>query len=495
MKLPRDWSLVLVASLSLLAAPPLALARPAPAGEETPEEKAEKERKKREDKAAQKEAREQEKDEEVMDEIDEEINNYARRMLTGLYDDAFLQDYVNEMGQRLVAKETPPGVLFSFRVVRDPLPNALALPDGRIYVNTGLLGFVRNEAQLAAVLGHEIGHVTQRHAIRHIRESRSIKRRLLPGLIGGVLGGVIGGIAKGKEGAAAGATLGIAAGAVASVVSLNSYGRKLEDEADTIGVRLALSQGYDARESLAFFEKLRDKYGEEDKFANALWGSHSRNGERIEHIQQLLDGPLADNYNALRGEGRLSAGTGQMHFYTSRMLRELAIDLIDCCDRWILAKEMLESIADYRARDPRTLWALGRVYKMVGRTEADRAKALDYLQKAALYDERNWHPYVLRDLGLMQARMASGPSGVAPAVESLKKYVLHHIDRHELYPADIDQIYDYLLTFGDGKWTAPKVESQIVRAAAPLAPETPPAAPRSAKPPVRALKPTPGTRP
>lgn len=435
---------------------------------EVKEDKAEKERRKKEEKAAQKDAKESKEAKELLDEIQPDMDDFARGLIEKQYQDRFLQDYVNEMGQSLVPREATPGLHFSFRVIDDPTPNALALPDGRVYVSSGLLVFVRNEAQLAMVLGHEIGHVVEQHQVEAIKESRSFKKKLLPGLLGGLAGAALGAIVKGKEGAATGAAIGAGAGVVYSVVALNSYNRKQEDEADTVGTRLMLTRGFDAKEGIPFFQRLAEKFGDKDRFSNLLWGNHSRNEDRANHIRALLDGELASVYNAQRSAGNLTLGTGQMSLYTSGMLREVAIQLMLHEDRYDIAKELLDSIIDYRARDPRALWAIGCVYKMVGRTPEDKAKALDYLQRAAQVDERNMHPYVYRDLGLMQARLASsGNAGMAPAVESLKKYVRGWMDKYYAYPYDIEEMYDYLLIFGDSKWTAPKIEGLVLRASGP----------------------------
>lgn len=482
-RMRRLFAWILVGSLALGAAATDAAARTlAPASRAVmsnniqQDDKAEKERKKQEDKSAQKELRDQKDNKDVLDEIQPDLDALALQMMGASYDDRFLQDYVNEIGQSLVPKETPPGVLFSFRVVKQPEPNAFALPDGRIYLTAGLLVFVQNEAQLAVVLGHEIGHVIQRHYIESVKESRSFSRTMLPGILGAAAGAIVGGIAKGKEGAAVGATIGLGAGAVYSVVTMNNYNRKQEDEADRMGVTLAMNGGFDPKEGANFFQKLVDTYGDQDRFKTYLWANHSRNVDRIKTVRALLDTQLASAYNSARSAGTLTVGSGQLNLYASRMIREVAILAMDDYDRYSFAKALLDSIVDYRARDPKTLWAIGRVYKTIGRTDADKSKALDYLQRAASIDERNMYPYIYRDLGLMQARL--GGAQMPAAVESLKKYIRGHMDKYAAYPNDIEEMYDYLLIFGDGKWTAPKMDPVLIRAANPTpAPAAPAATP------------------
>jgi predicted Zn-dependent protease len=462
--------------------------------------KQEEERKKQEEKAGQKDLRDSKESKDILDEIQSDLDLLAIEEVSRTYDDRFLQDYVNQLGQSLVPKETPSGTLFSFRVVNDWQPNAFALPDGRIYVTAGLLAFVQNEAQLAVVLGHEIGHVIQGHYVESVKASRSFTKAVMPGLLGALGGALVGGAVKGKEGAAVGAVIGLGAGAIYSVVTMNSYNRKQEDEADRMGVTLAMNRGFDPRESVGFFKKLTDEYGEQDRLKTLLWANHSRNLDRIKTVNALLDTQLASAYNSARTAGNLTVGSGQLTLYISRMVRDISILAMNE-DRYRLAKTWLDPVVEYRARDPKTLWAIGRVYKTVGRTEADQAKALDYLQRAATIDERNMYPYILRDLGLMQARL--GTNQMPAAVESLKKYVRLNIDKYGRYPSDIDEMYDYLLIFGDGKWTAPKLDPVMIRAsnladdqptAAPEAPKAQPkvSAPAKALAPVLAPKKKPG---
>ncbi len=456
----RCIALVLVVGMSPAVATPVSAATAVTAAssvtaQDRPrDDKAERDRKR----AAEREAKDARGNDKLVDEAQPEIDALALALLSNKYDDPFLQEYVNELGQSLVPSETPEGVLFSFRVIASREPNALALPDGRIYVTTGLLTFVNNEAQLAFVLGHEIGHVVEHHYARSVREART--RARVGAVLGAGLGALIGGGTKGKEGALAGAVAGAAAGYAVATLTMNSYSRQQEDEADRRGVMLALDRKFDAKEAGGLFQRLATTFGEQDKFTNALWGRHSRNLERIENVDRLISADLSTRYNELKSKGDLSLGSSQMYLYTSAMIREMAISYMQDDDRYDLAKSLLEQIKSYRARDPKTLWALGKVYKTVGRTEVDKNKALDYLQQAVRLDERNRFPFIRRDYGLMQARMGN----TAGAVDSLKSYILNHIELRYSYPEDIDDMYDYLLTFGDSKWTAPKLDTRILRA-------------------------------
>ena len=84
----------------------------------------------------------------------------------GVYEDQALQDYVNEVGQRLARASHRPDLEWHFTVVDADDINAFALPGGYIYITRGIMAYLNSEAELAAVLGHEIGHVTARHQVR-----------------------------------------------------------------------------------------------------------------------------------------------------------------------------------------------------------------------------------------------------------------------------------------------------------------------------------------
>lgn len=86
----------------------------------------------------------------------------------GVYDDAGLQKYIQDLGARIAARTERTNLPWSFRVVDDPVVNAFALPGGYIYVTRGLLAHMNNETQLAGVVAHEIGHVTARHSVNNM---------------------------------------------------------------------------------------------------------------------------------------------------------------------------------------------------------------------------------------------------------------------------------------------------------------------------------------
>jgi predicted Zn-dependent protease len=91
----------------------------------------------------------------------------------GVYNDPQLQRYVSDIGMRLARASERPNLPWSFTVVDEPAVNAFALPGGKIYLTRGILAFLGDEAELAGVLGHEIGHVTARHAAQRYTQATS----------------------------------------------------------------------------------------------------------------------------------------------------------------------------------------------------------------------------------------------------------------------------------------------------------------------------------
>lgn len=146
----------------------------------------------------------------------------------GLYPDENLQRYVSSVGMKLVASAHRPKLPWSFAVVDEPAVNAFALPGGYIYVTRGILPFLKDEAQLAGVLGHEIGHVDARHS------AEAYSKQLSAG-IGLVFAGILAPQTQPLQDVA-GAGLG---------VLLLKYGREAELESDRLGVGYASSQGWD----------------------------------------------------------------------------------------------------------------------------------------------------------------------------------------------------------------------------------------------------------
>ena len=420
-------------------------------------------------KAQQKAEEQADKRRELLQEVQPMADRYAEAMVTRQYSDSLVQGYVSSLGQSLVPPDTPASTTFSFRVVQDIYPNAAALPDGRIYLTTGMLAHVENEAQLAMVLGHEIGHVIEEHALESLRRQRSGQRRnkIIGAAAGAALGGILGGKQAGRGGAMSGAAGGAAVGTLAATL-INSvirsrYSKEQEKEADRIGTKLALARGFDPKEAVRFWERQHQRFGKRSlstKISHSLFGSHPRDRVRAENLRALLAAELQSAINNKRTEEGLTPGTPRFGNVISGLMRDTGTLMAERSDRHDLAIRLLEKARQYRPNAPRLLWALGRTYRKVARTDQKLAEGNSLLATAAEQDKRGIYPAVHRDIAYA---MASHSEDYAAAADHLRKYVDGYIAIHGELPSDIDDVYDKMVLFGDNEWMpaplGPKADS------------------------------------
>lgn len=165
--------------------------------------------------------------------------------------DPALDSYLAELGNSLVRHADSVRYPFNFFWINNPEINAFAFFGGYVGVHTGLIQEARNESELAAVLGHEIAHVTQRHIVRRMQE----QQRSMPMTIAGLVGSILLGMANAEAGAAGlYATMGM------SQQSQINYTRLYEQEADRIGMGVLANAGYDPAGAPNFFGRLAEKY-------------------------------------------------------------------------------------------------------------------------------------------------------------------------------------------------------------------------------------------
>jgi predicted Zn-dependent protease len=190
----------------------------------------------------------------------------------GLVNDQALQAYVSSVGKRLAAKSERPNLPWRFGVIDDPTPNAFALPGGPVYITRGLMSLMDSEAELAAVLGHEIGHITARHSVAQMSKAQLAQLGLGVGMIL----------------VPQAANLGNAVGAGLQLLFLK-YGRDDERQADDLGFQYALRESYDVREMDDVFAAL-ERVGElQHQSALPSWlSTHPAPEERIQRINQKV---------------------------------------------------------------------------------------------------------------------------------------------------------------------------------------------------------------
>jgi predicted Zn-dependent protease len=189
----------------------------------------------------------------------------------GLVPDPALQSYMQELGMRMARASERPNLPWQFGVVDDPTPNAFALPGGPIYFTRGMLSLMNSEAELAAVLGHEIGHIAARHQVAMITRQQVAQ-------FGLGLGGLLFPDLQ---------QLGGVAGLGLDLLFLR-YSRDAEREADDLGFRYTLEQGYDVREMAAVFGSLARLGGEQRSAVPAWLQTHPLPAERIQAVEERI---------------------------------------------------------------------------------------------------------------------------------------------------------------------------------------------------------------
>ncbi len=186
--------------------------------------------------------------------------------------------WVQNLGKLLVEHSQPCEQQFTFKVAADPSMNAFAIPGGFCYVNVGLIAAAENEAEVAAVMGHEVNHVVRRHGMRGLVRAygfQMVSDRLT----------------------AAGGSAGQLAAFVTEtggVMTVRRFGREDEREADAYGVEAMYHAGFDPRAAVTFFEKLKAASGGGDAGTlGQLLSTHPATQERIDNIKaQIANYPI-----------------------------------------------------------------------------------------------------------------------------------------------------------------------------------------------------------
>jgi predicted Zn-dependent protease len=217
----------------------------------------------------------------------------------GEYKDASVQAYVSSIGKQLAARSERPQLPWEFHVVDDASVNAFALPGGFIFVTRGLMTYINNEAELATVIGHEIGHVTNRHSVSQISKQQVAQLGLG---IGSILSPTVA-----KYGGLASQGLGIL---------FLKYSRDAESEADLAGFRYALIDGYDVRQMPNVFhtlDRVEQAAGGAGKLPNWL-STHPAPADRVQAAEARLDTLHQSLANAKVGRDVYLTHVGGMTF-------------------------------------------------------------------------------------------------------------------------------------------------------------------------------------
>jgi len=209
--------------------------------------------------------------------LGESIVQDIRAHDTSYAEDAEVEDYLGRLGARLTQVMTGARYDFEFFLLRDPTINAFALPGGFVFVHSGLILSADTESELASVLGHELGHVTQRHIARMFAQEQQMQMPMMVALAAALL------LSRSRPDLASGAAAATQAGMVQSQLS---YSRDFEREADRVGQEALAAAGFDPHAMAAFFQKMeRSTRLADDSTVPGYFRTHPLTPERIANAE------------------------------------------------------------------------------------------------------------------------------------------------------------------------------------------------------------------
>ncbi|MGQ0577666.1 MAG: M48 family metalloprotease [Betaproteobacteria bacterium] len=326
-----------------------------------------------------------EKDEEQLwqtaGQLEQRIDNSGAR-----YKDPELDAYLTAIAKKLLPPDAQvPGDGPRVKVIQNPLLNAFALPNGAIYVHTGILARMDNEAQLSALLGHELIHFTHRHAVKQTRGAQNeitfvrIIQIMLPGMEG-VTGPL---------------------GSLWTLTSTSGYSRELETEADEQGLRAMVAAGYDPKHAPVLIEHLRQDLGEKKVEERFFFGTHPRLDERMNNFRRLLDTQYAAQ---ARDVARITNAENFLGRTDQLLLDNAVLDIN--LGRLKTARVAIEKHLKRHPRTARAHFLMGEVHRRTGPEELHVQSAIAAYQEAARHDPTYAGPR--RELGfLYRARGAN----------------------------------------------------------------------------------------
>jgi predicted Zn-dependent protease len=268
-----------------------------------------------------------------------------------LLQDEELHTYLNQVVRNLRPDNLPADMTFRVLVIRDSFLNAFAFPNGTIYLNTGFLARMENEAQLAALLAHEMAHCTQRHSLRVLRSIRESSK-------------FIGSLQQSLAG-------------VAMAATATGIRRDFEIEADIVGLDYMVAADYDPYEALRLLKHLKASIEMEKINEPYFFGTHPRVQARINEVQRLLETSYSDQHGGIKNTEIFFSKVNPV------LLENACLDLRS--GRFGLAQRGLEKYLQRVQNNARAYYLMGETFRQRGR-RGDNAKALSYYRRATLTD-------------------------------------------------------------------------------------------------------------
>jgi len=299
--------------------------------------------------------------------------------------------YVQRIGQGLIpatGEGVPP---IRLHVLRDPLVNAFALPNGGIYLNVGLLARLENEAQLAHVIGHEVAHVVQRHGLQ---QHQSRKAAILAAHIADL------------------ALFGTSIAYLPALGALASYSQEAESESDRLALDYMARAGYSLNGAEQLF-KLLQEVNSRESIWGSVYSSHPENAQRAQDTQALLAGR-----HRAAAEGRTNAREYQ-EIRGRIALENLRLKLN--IHQYALAAKAADQ---YLVKSPAAPWLFyyrGEAYRMMAEDPAGAAR-----EDAWIRDEKSSDELVERFRQMKAAHLDKARQSYRQALDHDKEFAMAH---------------------------------------------------------------------
>lgn len=303
-----------------------------------------------------------------------------------LVEDPALTEYVNRLGQKLVASLGPQEFDYQFFVVAHPALNAFAVPGGYVFIFTGLLAKTKNDDELVGVLGHEISHVHAHHISRQQAAGTLWSAAALAGLLLAAVNPVLG-----------------AAGLAAAQTAQLKFSREFEQEADFLGLRIASQSGYDPHALGSFFKQLLVEQQLNPAGVPAYMLSHPVTQDRVAHVDSVIK---AQNIKTPSGRPAASDDLSEVRAVSEAINEPSAV-----------VTERYERLAREQPKNAERQFLLGRVYQTVGQMDSARV-ALEQARALGMRDQAD------RPLGTVYIAMKRPKEGA----EALNRFLARHPD-------------------------------------------------------------------
>jgi tetratricopeptide (TPR) repeat protein len=288
-----------------------------------------------------------------------------------ILNDTLLTDYLGQIVLDLQPAQLSAEMSFKVFVVKDPHLNAFAFPNGAIYVHTGLLARMNNEAQFAALIAHEMAHCTRRHALRAFRSYKN--RNAFMASVQHTLAG----LPMVQE-------VTQVLGLNGSLAAVAGYTRALETEADIVGLDSMVMADYDPYEALRLFEHLKKEIESEQIKEPFFFGTHPQVQARMNTIKGLLETKYKGKQGGIKNTEIFLSKIGPVILENARL--DLRIG------RFAIAQSGVEKYLRFAKDDAAAYYLMGEIFRQRGQ-EGDAEMALSYYNKAITIDPSYSEPH------------------------------------------------------------------------------------------------------